>query len=481
MRHLLELLAQGVAWWNGREYAHARICYLIGSHFSTSRAIGAALAEIPDTFSDPADAYVLTVPFYGNMGHFCAQCLKILQKSPVILNYRERMDEFGEYSVSFFLPREELQDFVHSHELIDEEFYLTQYSPEGSCIEDYCAHFPNRKPAPWYDLALEPPDGRDPLPGIWTFKQAKLSVLMPVFNNFDYLDECYHSIRQQSLGDLEIIIINDGSTDQRVLGRLAEYRASDPRVRIINKPNSGYGHSMSCGLLASNGEYIGIVEADDYIAPRMFETLYAAAASKTDIVKGHYYYFTDRDGRREAVAKKVAFPPSGSDFAAGNRLAWFQGNILIQGAIYRRRFIIDNEIFFNPSPRAAYQDIGFYMLTSFYAASITLVNDHMYYLRRDNAASSVSVTGNVHAPVGEYARIKKYLDRDPGLEARFHDYYMLRKFKSYRFTAKRIDPIYLPDFMRHFAREWQEEGGSDNLLNQQERQWLKENLEPFLK
>ena len=104
----------------------------------------------------------------------------------------------------------------------------------------------------------------------------KVSVVVPIYNVEKYLRECLDSIVGQTLKDIEIICVDDGSTD-RSLSILREYEQKDPRIKVITKPNAGYGHSMNMGLDAATGEYMGIVDSDDYILPDMYETLYGFA------------------------------------------------------------------------------------------------------------------------------------------------------------------------------------------------------------
>ena len=108
----------------------------------------------------------------------------------------------------------------------------------------------------------------------------KLSVLVPIYNVEQYLPQCLDSLCAQTLKSLEIICINDGSTDASG-AILDEYSKNNPNIIVINKKNSGYGDSMNCGLRKAVGEYIGIVESDDFIDPDAFEKLYSLA-KKTD-------------------------------------------------------------------------------------------------------------------------------------------------------------------------------------------------------
>ena len=98
----------------------------------------------------------------------------------------------------------------------------------------------------------------------------KVSIVVPVYNVEKYLDECIESIINQSLNDIEIICVNDGSTDSS-LEILNNYAQKDKRIIVINKSNSGYGNTMNIGINAAKGEYIGIIESDDFADTKMFE------------------------------------------------------------------------------------------------------------------------------------------------------------------------------------------------------------------
>ena len=101
----------------------------------------------------------------------------------------------------------------------------------------------------------------------------KVSIIIPVYNVESYIRTCIDSVLAQSLKDLEIICVDDGSTDSSPV-ILDNYASKDSRVKVVHKPNRGYGHSMNVGYEAATGEYIGIVESDDYILPDIYGTLY---------------------------------------------------------------------------------------------------------------------------------------------------------------------------------------------------------------
>ncbi|WP_190279513.1 glycosyltransferase [Ornithinibacillus gellani] len=103
--------------------------------------------------------------------------------------------------------------------------------------------------------------------------QPVVSVIVPVYNGEQYLSKCIESIISQTFSDLEVIIVNDGSTDKS--GKIADYYASkDDRIKVIHKEFGGVSSARNMGLGVAKGEYIGFVDGDDYIDRHMYETLY---------------------------------------------------------------------------------------------------------------------------------------------------------------------------------------------------------------
>ncbi|MCI8503195.1 MAG: glycosyltransferase, partial [Dorea sp.] len=139
---------------------------------------------------------------------------------------------------------------------------------------------------------------------------AKVSIIIPVYNVERYLAECMESVVTQTLRDIEIICVNDGSTDGS-FKILKEYEKRDKRVTLISQENRGYGYAMNRGIMHASGEYIGIVEPDDYIVPDMYQDLYRTAKEyELDFVKADFYRFTTgADGEREFVYNHLSQKP----------------------------------------------------------------------------------------------------------------------------------------------------------------------------
>ena len=112
---------------------------------------------------------------------------------------------------------------------------------------------------------------------------AKVSVIVPIYNAEKYLEQCIDSIINQTLKDIEIILIDDGSTDS--CSEICKKYLSDSRVTYYRKENEGLAAARADGIARANGEYIGFVDSDDWIKPYMYEKMYNAAKSNdSDIV-----------------------------------------------------------------------------------------------------------------------------------------------------------------------------------------------------
>jgi glycosyltransferase involved in cell wall biosynthesis len=109
-----------------------------------------------------------------------------------------------------------------------------------------------------------------------------ISIIVPVYNAALYIEECIASVLQQTIGAIEVIVVNDGSTDESaaILDRLA---AADQRLRVFHCRNRGVSAARNFGIEKATGDYIGFVDADDWVEPTMFEILYAAMQQDCDL------------------------------------------------------------------------------------------------------------------------------------------------------------------------------------------------------
>ncbi|EFX58188.1 glycosyltransferase, group 2 family protein [Streptococcus sp. M334] len=123
-----------------------------------------------------------------------------------------------------------------------------------------------------------------------------ISVIVPIYNTEKYLVECVESLRKQTYSNIEIILVDDGSTDAsiEICDELAE---KDSRVKVFHKKNEGVAVARNFGIQQSNGQYVVIVDSDDVAVDRMIEVLYTQIKEKdADIAVGNYYIYDESDG-----------------------------------------------------------------------------------------------------------------------------------------------------------------------------------------
>ena len=263
-----------------------------------------------------------------------------------------------------------------------------------------------------------------------------VSVLIPCFNVERYVRECLDSVVNQTLGDLEILCINDGSTDATP-DILREYAARDARIRIIDKPNSGYGDSMNRGLDAASGEYIGIVESDDRAEPDMFETLYSLAETiDCDLVKGNFYSMR---GGVSTPGNLIAQNDAGFLMRPSQRSSVFAVPDYIWTAVYRRSWLNECGIRFLPTPGASYQDTSFNFKALSLARRALFTHKPLLHYRRDNELSSVHSTGKVFCVCDEYREIERFLQEHPEL-SHLVPVAQKMKYQSYFWNFRRLAP-----------------------------------------
>lgn len=286
----------------------------------------------------------------------------------------------------------------------------------------------------------------------------KVSVIMPVYNVEKYLEEALLSVMKQTLHEIEIICVNDGSTDSS-FDILQRYAKLDERIKVISKDNTGYGHTMNIGLDAAIGEYVGIVETDDYIDQKMLETLYRTATQKQlDIVKAGYRWFVDEDGER--IFHEIPILPLSEaelyEKVTGSYedMRVFRADMVTWAGIYRRDFLNKHNIRHNETPGASYQDNGFWFQVMMHAKKVGFIEDSFYNLRRDNPNSSVKNTEKVFCICDEYDFIRDRIESSSiGNKKRMLQTAFYYRFLNYQFHYIRVSDELKPAMMERVRED----------------------------
>ena len=233
-----------------------------------------------------------------------------------------------------------------------------------------------------------------------TNQNFKISVILPSLNVREYIEECIESVINQTLKDIEIICVDSGSEDG-TLEILNKYAETDSRVKVIHSDIKSYGHQMNLGINEAKGEYIGIVETDDFIDKEMFETLYDLTNNaSTDVSKVNFYHFYDID----PIEPEFKADVSKKDLSEDEFTVYDDANILnghpsIWAAIYKKSFLIKNKIEFIEAPGGGWVDNPFLFKTMLLAKSITYKDEPFYYYRELNPHSSTNNMDDLTLPM----------------------------------------------------------------------------------
>lgn len=283
----------------------------------------------------------------------------------------------------------------------------------------------------------------------------KVSILVPIYNVEKYLRECLDSLICQTLDDIEIICINDGSTDS-CAEILEEYRAKDKRIKVINKTNSGYGHSMNIGLNNAHGEYIGILEPDDFTDKHMYMDLYKLAKEfDAEVVKSDWsnYWTSKNESRKNG---NIPVKKSNKIINAKKDKSLLKISSSIWSAIYKREFLEKNEIRFLETKGASYQDTSFYLKVMMSAQRIILTPKSYVYYRQDNINSSVHSKEKVFSICDEYNEVELFMKSHQELAKEFQEYIYAIQYRAYFATMLRIDEKYVESFIEEFSGKFRE-------------------------
>lgn len=225
---------------------------------------------------------------------------------------------------------------------------------------------------------------------------ALVSVILPIYNAMPYLGQALDSVQSQTHKNIEIICVNDGSTDDS-LAVIQAHAAADERIKVIDKENEGYGASMNRGIAAATGQWIALVEPDDWIEPGMYQDMLNFAASfgvegnSIDIIKTPYWSITYPGTTRERKCQcpyKYKVKQSKHVSNIHELVTLYYHHPSIWSAIYRKSFLDENEIRFLPIPGAGWADNPFFTETLLKARGVVYLDDAYYCYRADTLSQA---------------------------------------------------------------------------------------------
>ncbi|CAK7057027.1 MAG: hypothetical protein MEEGG_00924 [Eggerthella lenta] len=229
--------------------------------------------------------------------------------------------------------------------------------------------------------------------------QSLISIIVPIFNAEPYLEQCLDSVLAQTHRELDIICLNDGSTDGS-LAIMQAYADRDERIRVIDKQNQGYGATCNRGLEEAHGSWISIVEPDDWIEPGMYADMLAFAATldgPVDIVKTPYWriWMPDTPEQRKLnCSYRNRIKPPRQPFVIRDAAHLLTHHPSIWSAVYRKSFLDVHGIRFREYPGAGWADNPFLIETLCQAERIAYLDKPYYCYREETPEKSKSFALN---------------------------------------------------------------------------------------
>ncbi len=202
--------------------------------------------------------------------------------------------------------------------------------------------------------------------------EIKVSVIIPIYNVEKYIEQCMESVVNQTLKDIEIIIVNDGTKDNSM--KIIEKYLSDSRVIVINKENGGLSSARNTGLKIANGEYIYFIDSDDFIELTMLEELYNNS-EKADIVFSDIIFYDDKTKSKKYSEIKLSFEKK------LDKGSYFLDTIpiVVWNKIYRNEYLKKLGLTFIEG--IIYEDNDFTVKAVFQANKVKYVKNFHYYYR----------------------------------------------------------------------------------------------------
>lgn len=256
---------------------------------------------------------------------------------------------------------------------------------------------------------------------------AKVSIIVPVYNVEEYLENCIHSLVQQTMEDIEIILVDDGSRDNS--GAICdELEKKDTRITVIHQHNQGVSVARNSGIEVAKGDWVTFVDGDDWVAPELCEKVVSYAEKTEADVVIFSYYSAYANGIKTS---KLTDLPEGDvtdkkDYILKKTISQYYGGKIVNngvsagttwGKLIKKTEIDNNHLRFKPGLTRA-QDTVFWLRGFEYAEKIAVLDLPLYYYRISNTSvcSGTKFIPNCEIPFGmlldEYRRFIDEFSKD---------------------------------------------------------------------
>lgn len=293
----------------------------------------------------------------------------------------------------------------------------------------------------------------------------KISVIVPVYNREAYVGMTLASLANQTMQELEFIIVNDGSSDASV-EIINRFVKRDRRFKLIDKANGGVGMAINVGFAAAKGEYLAELDSDDYISSNMYEELYSYAKMyDLDIVKSNVNRFSGKRDTFEYWEEKIAEPGYyGRVIDPSKELEVFNFPMLAWVSLYRHSLIDSIQEPWNESV-SAYNDNGFFWQTMSRAKRVMYINKAYIYYRTDNDTSTINNLEKLSSNFFKEHQFDIQALKEAGNFEAVKPYFFERMMGNYFFALSRLPFDFKTDYLIQMSEQFKEFDEEDGLLD----------------
>ena len=270
-------------------------------------------------------------------------------------------------------------------------------------------------------------------------RTPKISVIVPVYNTADYIGSCLESILKQTLDDIEVIVINDGSTDDS-LDIIEDFAGRDERILFRSKEHSGLSDSRNLGIELACGDYLAFIDSDDWIDGDALEKLYKHAQDKSaDLVLFRYRFYEDTGRTRETKPLEKFLNYGGENITLNTCPGLMSISTSSCVKLFSRKMVKKYNITYPPGLN--YEDWPFCYMAYYHAENIALLDESLYnYRTRSN--SIISLCDSVMFDYFKiFSIIEDFFNKHPVSAPVIHRYAQ-KKISTLLILYSRIDSPY---------------------------------------
>lgn len=252
---------------------------------------------------------------------------------------------------------------------------------------------------------IQPPPAATQRPLVVS-SSPNVSVIIPVFNTGQFLERCLDSVLDQTWRSLEVLAVNDGSTDGSA-EILAAYARRDPRIQVFEQPNAGLAAARNRGVAEARGEYLAFIDSDDYVHPRMLASMLESASREGADVAICRFQQVAEDGE---VLKTSSLPTGLSVDAWFRRILSAEDSSMACNKLFRRSLLVDSGVRFPVG--LLHEDVPAIVQLIYHAQKIVVVDEPLYFwVRRSGTITSRTSVKHVLDLMWGFKMVQEFLDQ----------------------------------------------------------------------